>query len=59
MSTAADVQARVLAQAEELTRAEHIIDLEYPDEERRLTFEQSMRLIRERYSTAIELLGKL
>ena len=35
MSTAADVQARVTAQAEELTREEHLIDLEHPDPERR------------------------
>jgi hypothetical protein len=49
----------VTAQAEELTRAEHLIDLERPVPERRLRFEQSMRLIRERYSTAIELLGTL
>jgi hypothetical protein len=59
MSTTAEVQARVSAQAEELTRSQHLIDLEHPSNDRRLTFERSMRLIRERYSTAIELLGKL
>jgi hypothetical protein len=59
MSRAAEVQARVTAQAEELTEAEHLIDIERPDPKGRLTFEQSMQLIRERYSNAIELLGKL
>jgi len=59
MSTMADVQARVAAQAEELTRTEHLIDAEHPDPTRRLTFEQSMRLIHERYSSAIDLLGKI
>jgi len=49
----------VAAQAEELTRTEHLIDAEHPDPTRRLTFEQSMRLIRERYSSAIDLLGKI
>jgi hypothetical protein len=36
-----------------------LIDLEHPAPERRLTFRGSMGLIRERYSNAIELLGKL
>jgi hypothetical protein len=34
------------------------VDLEHPNPDRRLTFEQSSRLIEERYSDAIDLLGK-
>jgi hypothetical protein len=50
---------KVAAGAEELTHTEDLIDLAKPNPERRLTLEQSMVLIRERYSHAIDLLGRL
>lgn len=53
------VQAAVTAKAEELERDQAMIDHERPDPGRRLTFEQSMSLIKARYSRAIDLLGKL
>ncbi|WP_433291559.1 hypothetical protein ACQPZQ_02420 [Pseudonocardia sp. CA-142604] len=43
----------------ELAQPEPVIDLEHPDPERRLTLEQSLKLIEARYDRAIELLGKL
>lgn len=59
MTAAVQVQMKVAAGAEELAQTEHLIDLAEPDDERRLTLEESMDLVQERYSHAIALLGKL
>lgn len=59
MTAAARAQMKVIEQAAELDRTRPMIDLENPDEGRRLSFEDSLELIEERYGDAIDLLGKL
>jgi hypothetical protein len=59
MTAAVQAQMKVAAGAEELAHTEDLIDLAKPNPERRLSLEQSMVLTRERYSRAIELLGRL
>jgi len=52
-------QMKVIEQAAELDQTRTTPDLERPDEQRRLTFDESLALIDERYSEALDLLGKL
>jgi dsDNA-specific endonuclease/ATPase MutS2 len=59
MTAAMEAQMKVAAAAEELAQTEPLIDLSTPPAERRLTLEESMDLVDERYSDAIRLLGKL
>jgi hypothetical protein len=59
MSAAVEAQMKVAAEAEELTRAERLIDLQRPDDSRRLSLDESLDLINERYSDAMRLLSRL
>ena len=58
VSTAAsEAQMKVVTGAEQLP--EPLIDLAHPSDDRRLSLDESMDLIEERYSDAIRLLGRL
>jgi hypothetical protein len=61
MNAVERAQQKVAARADELGREQPLLELdtEHPNPARRLSFEQSMKLIETRYSRAIELLGKL
>lgn len=59
MTAALEAAMKVAAGAQELEQTEHLIDLMKPDVDRRLPLEDSIRLVQERYSVALRLLGKL
>lgn len=59
MSNATQAQLKVATYAEELVESEELIDLSRPYADRRLSLEESLTLVRERYSEAIRLLGRL
>lgn len=59
MTAALRAQIKVASKVEELEREQPMTDLDCPDDTRRLSFEQSMQLIADRYSKAIDLLGKI
>lgn len=59
VTAAMQAQMKVAEGAEKLAETETIIDLTAPQDDRRLTFDEAVRLVQERYAEAITLLGKL
>lgn len=59
MTAAVRAQIKVTSGAEKLAREQQLVDMEHPDAERRMSFDESMKLIRDRYSSAIDLLGRI
>lgn len=59
MTSTVSAQMKVAQEAEKLARTDPLIDLQRPQVSRRVPLDEAIELVRERYSTAIELLGKL